>query len=78
MTSRHGEGVGEQVQLSIMLLATLAKSVGICNGMPSTVHISFCHHFPLPLIQEGQSSVTDNSMCTKFKFWLNTWRMKPA
>ena len=37
MTSPHGKGVGEQVRPSIMLLATLAKSVGICDGVPSTV-----------------------------------------
>ena len=33
--------VGEQVHLSIMLLATLATSVGICDGAPLTVHYSF-------------------------------------
>ena len=41
MTSPHDKGVGEQVHLSIMLLATLAMSMGISNGAPSTVHSSF-------------------------------------
>ena len=41
MTSPHGKGVGEQVHPSVMLLATLAASVGICDGAPSTAHSSF-------------------------------------
>ena len=40
MPSPHGKGVAEQVHLSVMLLATLATSVGICNGTPSTAHSS--------------------------------------
>ena len=31
----------ESVHLSIMLLATVARSVGICNGGPSTAHSSY-------------------------------------
>ena len=38
MTSPHGKGVEEQVDLSVMLLATLPKSVGISDGAPLTAH----------------------------------------
>ena len=40
MTSPDDKGVEEQVSPSIMLLATLAKSVGICDGAPWTAHSS--------------------------------------
>ena len=43
MTSPHDKGVGEQFSPSVMLLATLAKSVGICDDAPSTARSScFC------------------------------------
>ena len=42
MTSPRGKGVGEQICPSVMVLATLAKSVGICDGVPLTAHSSFC------------------------------------
>ena len=40
MTFPQGKGVGEQVHPSVMLLATLAKSVGISDGTLLTVHSS--------------------------------------
>ena len=48
MTFPHGHRVGEQVRPSVMLLAILAKSVGICDGAPSTSHSSleFAHVHP--------------------------------
>ena len=39
MISPHGKGVGEQVRPSVMLLATLANSAGICDGMPTTLFL---------------------------------------
>ena len=49
MTSPHGKGVGEQVHLAITLLATVAISMGICNGAPSTAHSSLFLFFSLML-----------------------------
>ena len=48
MTSPHGKGMREQagpsvcssIRPSVMLLASLATSVGICYGAPSTAHSS--------------------------------------
>ena len=37
--------MGEQVCPSLMLLATLAMSLGICDGTPSTAHSSFTLFF---------------------------------
>ena len=42
MTSPRGKGVGEEVHPSVMLLETLATSVGTCDGAPSIAH-STCH-----------------------------------
>ena len=41
MASPHGKNVEEQVHPFIMLKATLARSVGICDGTPSSAHSSF-------------------------------------
>ena len=40
MTFPHDKGVGEQVHLSVMRLATLAKSLEIWDGAPWTAHSS--------------------------------------
>ena len=41
-------GLWESIHVFVMLLATLAKSMGICYGAPSTAHCSYnCRFFDL-------------------------------
>ena len=56
MTSPHGMGAGEQVGSSVMLLATLAKSMGICDGAPLTAHSS-CVLFELQFLTGNKSHI---------------------
>ena len=61
MTSFHGKGVQVLVHLSVhpsvMLFTTIATSVGICNGMPSTVHSIFFMQLFLKILSRMAKSV---------------------
>ena len=57
MISHHGKGVREQANPSIMLLPTLAKSVRICEGAPSTAHSSI--YFIIPSISWKSQQFSD-------------------
>ena len=60
MTSPHGKGAGERVnptvRWSVMLSASLATRVGICDGVPSTGHSSFI------IIREAQINISMGKM----------------
>ena len=54
----------------------MARITGVVKGPGFETRSGHTLSFPLPLIQEGQLSVTGESMCTKYRYTLR--RSKPA